>query len=597
MQNRRPLKTMLLEAGKMTSEQVSEIEKTALDSGKPFEDILLERGDVSYGYLGSLLSESTGLPYRNLLEKPPAPRARSCISVGAAKHWEVFPAHYDEERHVLNLAVYDPDQAGKIRNIHDFFMRPYSLDFLVASRAEIIKALQVHFRRGARDAAGAEAPGNGRAVGKTTGEETLRKLPRLPKRRETEERRPPAPERKPGPPPPAYQDMSRSVINAVALIVMGRTGDAPAELEKIRARVRYCQLMGARQDLSAFQIDRVVIAAWLFALKDGLQIAKQVAAPYRLEELLSGGEVEKRSSPEADILSLVACYQDLREEDATSARDVALTRRNLRVRWSASRGHDKMLEAFLQILMDEEFLDEMHRHTGRILIIDPAEMSTANMTPPLMRDGYDVHVVAGAEAAEDFIARSLPDLDLVIADASALGGNALDFCRRFKGNADTASIGLFMLMSGEETERAAACLRAGADDVMNSPVNLEILFLKMQRRMGVVEKEPSREGVSGSLRDMGFTDMIQILCAGNKSMKVVLKKDGTEGTVFIKDGSVIHAELDGVSGEKAFYALMRWHEGEFITSPCDDFPEPSISASTMSLLMEGARMADEGESV
>jgi hypothetical protein len=38
---------------------------------------------------------------------------------------------------------------------------------------------------------------------------------------------------------------------------------------------------------------------------------------------------------------------------------------------------------------------------------------------------------------------------------------------------------------------------------------------------------------------------------------------------------------------------MRWKEGTFKASHCAQYPPRTIQASTMSLLMEGSRLADE----
>ena len=115
------------------------------------------------------------------------------------------------------------------------------------------------------------------------------------------------------------------------------------------------------------------------------------------------------------------------------------------------------------------------------------------------------------------------------------------------------------------------------------------------RRLQVMPGEQdARSGISGSLEDMSFTDMMQILCAGGRSMEIVLIKGKDKGSVFIKDGDVVHRECGEVSGDDAFYRLMCWHEGDFNASQCDSFPERTVNNSLMSLLMEGARLADEG---
>jgi hypothetical protein len=62
----------------------------------------------------------------------------------------------------------------------------------------------------------------------------------------------------------------------------------------------------------------------------------------------------------------------------------------------------------------------------------------------------------------------------------------------------------------------------------------------------------------------------------------------------METGEIIHAESGSFYGEEAFYRLMRWEKGTFSIVPCTAFPARSIQVPTMSLLMEGARLADEG---
>lgn len=101
------------------------------------------------------------------------------------------------------------------------------------------------------------------------------------------------------------------------------------------------------------------------------------------------------------------------------------------------------------------------------------------------------------------------------------------------------------------------------------------------------------EGISGTLEDVGLTDMVQILCVGGKKMELVITSGKKEAKVYLRDGEVIHCEMDKVSGEDAFYKLMRWQTGKFTAKPCEVFPEQTIMTSVMALLMEGARRFDE----
>ena len=383
--------------------------------------------------------------------------------------------------------------------------------------------------------------------------------------------------------------MSRSLTSAAALLVSVCLETNPDELAKVRERVRYGQLMASRLNMQPVEFDRIAIASWLSGIENRPQIVKQFMTPYQVEKVLFPGD---KPSPESLILSLVRCYQDMRRNDPAVCKDVNLTRRNLRLAWSCPQEYQGMLETFLQLLMDEEFLANVGHAAGRILIVDPVELSTACMAPPLTNDGYEVHVVPSAESAQEFICGLRPDL--IIAEVDLPNESGLKFCQGIKHDSATAKIPFLAVMSQKMEKFAADLLRAGADDFMIKPLNLELLFLKIQKLTVGPHSLSVKAGVRGSLEDMSFTDMIQIVCVGNKNLEIVLTGEGQTGHVFIQNGEVIHALVGDKQGEEAFYKLMLWQKGEFDTKQCAQFPARTIKVSTMSLLMEGARLADEG---
>jgi hypothetical protein len=73
-----------------------------------------------------------------------------------------------------------------------------------------------------------------------------------------------------------------------------------------------------------------------------------------------------------------------------------------------------------------------------------------------------------------------------------------------------------------------------------------------------------------------------------------MKRGEEEARVFVQNGEIVHTSVGEKTGDVAFYELMRWREGEFVTRQCTEFPARTIFTSAMSLMMEGARQVDEG---
>ena len=57
-----------------------------------------------------------------------------------------------------------------------------------------------------------------------------------------------------------------------------------------------------------------------------------------------------------------------------------------------------------------------------------------------------------------------------------------------------------------------------------------------------------------------------------------------------------HAKAGNLEGEQAFYAMVRWVEGEFVIEHGVRSKKTSIEQDAMFLLMEGLRLMDEAGS-
>lgn len=113
------------------------------------------------------------------------------------------------------------------------------------------------------------------------------------------------------------------------------------------------------------------------------------------------------------------------------------------------------------------------------------------------------------------------------------------------------------------------------------------------RSLQTMDATAMSEGITGTLEDVGLTDLVQILCVGGKRMELQVTSGNHEAKVYLCEGEVTHCSLDVFSGEDAFYRLMRWQAGKFTARPCEQFPDRTIMTSVMALLMEGARRFDE----
>ena len=393
------------------------------------------------------------------------------------------------------------------------------------------------------------------------------------------------------------EDRQIAAINGDILVArtLARTclGANTPELESATELARHCQLLCSRSKLSPIQAHLADLAAWLSVLAaDKEHVARHLSARHGLDEVVFG-DPKEHPRIEHEIFSLARRYQDLKKKDPSIAENRAMVRRQLDREWAQSDDQKSLVRRFANVVRDEEFLARSRTVAGQILIVDPEEKVAPVLSSPLSNHGYDVTVVDNVDSAREILTESPPDIILAEMDMPITSG--LAFCEDAKSDPTTFGIP-FILMSAKKSKAAARnCLRKGANDFVPKPVDLELLFLKLVNLVTAkpAEADQKEGGVSGALTEMPFTDMVQIVCAGGKSMIITLKKEGMDGEVAIVNGHVVHAALGDKEGDDAFYDLMAWQEGDFTTRTCEDYPKRTVQTSLMSLLMEGARLADE----
>jgi hypothetical protein len=95
-------------------------------------------------------------------------------------------------------------------------------------------------------------------------------------------------------------------------------------------------------------------------------------------------------------------------------------------------------------------------------------------------------------------------------------------------------------------------------------------------------------GFSGVVTNTSLPDVIQLICIGRNTSRMVVRSGVREGIIAMRDGEIVHAETGGVKGEEAFYEIISWELGMF---SCDTEPveTETIHESWDFLLIESMR--------
>jgi len=235
----------------------------------------------------------------------------------------------------------------------------------------------------------------------------------------------------------------------------------------------------------------------------------------------------------------------------------------------------------------------------RILMVDDEIDYLTLLKLKLVNEGFDVIAADSAEEALAAMEKDPPDL--VVADVLMPGTDGITMFRRMReSNASCRDVPLIFLSGKDEPQTKVEALQMGAEDFLIKPIDLKELSARIRnviRRHAKWRKEASGaaqvSGVVGDLQNLGVPDIVQTLHLGLKTACVRVTGKGGEGKIWFENGRIRHAELGNLSGEAAFYEMLRWQSGPFVIAHGQSTKLRTIEMDEMQLMMEGLRRLDE----
>jgi DNA-binding response OmpR family regulator len=131
---------------------------------------------------------------------------------------------------------------------------------------------------------------------------------------------------------------------------------------------------------------------------------------------------------------------------------------------------------------------------NEIFVVDDDRDVAQSIELALRRRGFRVTLAHSGVEALKLLRRYRPDL--VLLDVLMPGMSGMEVCRRLRADENTASLPIiFLTARGQERDRTEG-LRAGADDYLSKPFNLEELILRVKAVLRRAVQEPEEDKVS-----------------------------------------------------------------------------------------------------
>ena len=243
-------------------------------------------------------------------------------------------------------------------------------------------------------------------------------------------------------------------------------------------------------------------------------------------------------------------------------------------------------------------------HTGMgmgqkpsVLVIEPEEEFRRLLKMRLLNEGLDVRAIADINDEMKALAETPPHL--ILGGSGDNGGRTIDILRTIREDENLRLVPFVFLAGTDDRLLKLRALRYGVDDFFLKGDDIEEMVARIEniltrealRRTG--GGVPRRRGITGQIENLTLPDIVQILSIGMKTARVEVVSGGRACSLWVREGTIVHARIDDKVGEDAFYEMLRFKEGEFAIEHGVDIDRRTIETDPMFLVMEGLRRLDE----
>lgn len=234
----------------------------------------------------------------------------------------------------------------------------------------------------------------------------------------------------------------------------------------------------------------------------------------------------------------------------------------------------------------------------RILIVEDDPDLRALLLESLRAAGYDTYAAADGIEGLRIIVDDPPDL--VLTDVLMPGFTGLELCTLIKASPRTTHIPVIFLSCVEDV---LGGFEVGADDYLVKPFRHRELLARVQavfRRAEAVPPALAAGGLRGNLAELSLPEILQTLHIGRSSGCLAAVNTSSSDVVrlWLDSGELVAARLEGsvsFNGEEALFRAITWDEGVFSFDSTDREQSRTMHSSLETLLLEAARLTDEGE--
>lgn len=231
----------------------------------------------------------------------------------------------------------------------------------------------------------------------------------------------------------------------------------------------------------------------------------------------------------------------------------------------------------------------------RIMIVDDSKIARTVLKKVLREIGYTEFVDAtnGLEAIELLNRRPV---DLVITDWHMPTLDGLGLVRKLR-KSGLPEVPILMVSTESSADRIVEIMQEGVQGYIQKPFSASCLSAKIdeiKKKTQLSEGyQKSESSLSGSLREIGFPELIQFVSSSGMSGLLEIEAGSEGGRLYFESGEVYSAAAGERQGHEAFFALAGLASGHFLFVRSGEIGPKNMTVRTLPLLMEVLRLRDE----
>lgn len=117
--------------------------------------------------------------------------------------------------------------------------------------------------------------------------------------------------------------------------------------------------------------------------------------------------------------------------------------------------------------------------------------------------------------------------------------------------------------------------------------------MKMSRTISGKPLPTSQDNLTGYISGFPVSSLIQAIELEQKTCTMQVRKNGNEGCIYIKNGVVLNAQTDTLSGENAAIRILGWENPKIKLTKACKTSKRDIHSSLTRLILDASRLKDE----